>query len=73
MLLKPLLKSKTIILKPSSFADCELFAVWESKDYVRTFFTMNDSRDYEEITREFVIRDCVTILKFSLQLYMQRI
>jgi RimJ/RimL family protein N-acetyltransferase len=56
LILEIRLESKNIILRPSSFKDCKLFAVWEEKEYVRRFFTMNDNRDYEEITREFIIR-----------------
>jgi RimJ/RimL family protein N-acetyltransferase len=37
--------------------DCGLFEIWESKAYVRKFFTMSDNRDYEEILREYIIRD----------------
>jgi RimJ/RimL family protein N-acetyltransferase len=55
--LKIVLKSQNIILTPSSFNDCKMFCKWESKEYVRKFFTMADSRDYEEIVREYVLRD----------------
>jgi [ribosomal protein S5]-alanine N-acetyltransferase len=57
LLWKPQLESKNIILRSSSFKDCSLFSNWEAKEYVRAFLVINDTRDNEEIIREFVIRD----------------
>lgn len=51
------LESDMLALRASTFDDCRLFEQWEAKEYVNRFFTMNHDRDYEEITREFVIRD----------------
>ena len=57
LILEIQLESQNILLRPSTFMDCKLFAVWEEKEYVRRFFTINDNRNYEEITREFIIRN----------------
>lgn len=45
-----------LFLRESIFDDCEKFAKWESDPAVTEFFTINDGRDYEEVTREFVER-----------------
>lgn len=55
--MKIILESKNITLRPSTYGDCRLFTIWEDKDYIRRYFTMNDSRGEEEITREFILRD----------------
>ena len=48
------MESKSLILKETIFADCELFAKWEAKPDVNEFFTMNDDRDYEKIVTNFI-------------------
>ena len=45
-----------LFLRESIFDDCEKFAKWESDPAVTEFFTINDGRDYEEVTREFIER-----------------
>lgn len=54
--MKLFLKATNITLRPSTFEDCVSFALWEAKEYVRKFFTMNDSRNYKEISDEFLQR-----------------
>lgn len=51
------LESDNIILRPSTFEDCHYFTDWESKEYIKEFFTITEGRDYEEIAREYVLRD----------------
>lgn len=55
--MKVKLEAKNIILRPTSFEDCKQFTLWEGKEYINKFFTMDDNRNYEEIVREFIIRD----------------
>lgn len=58
-----------VLIRPSNFADCTYFTLWEAKEYVKQFFTMNDGRDYEEIVTEFVERHLDdTKLQFSIVL-----
>ena len=49
--------SKNLYLRESTFEDCKLFAIWEQKDYVNEFFTINLDRNYEEVVREFLERE----------------
>ena len=61
------MESKNIIIRPTVFSDCELFAKWESDPNVSEFFSMNSDRDYEEIVTEFVTRsDYVTKLQYTI-------
>ncbi len=46
-----------LILRDSNFDDCMLFSKWEQDPKVTRFFTINEGRDYEEITREFIVRN----------------
>lgn len=55
--MKFILETENLILRPSEFSDCCLFYRWESQDYIKKFFTMNDWRDEEEITKEFILRE----------------
>ena len=50
------MESSNLIIRESTFSDCIYFAEWESKQYIINGFTISKGRDYEEITREFVIR-----------------
>lgn len=50
------MKRERLYLRESVFEDCENFAKWESDPDVTEFFTINDGRDYEEVTREFMQR-----------------
>ena len=47
------LEGKNVYIRESSFDDCTYFAEWEKKPEVTEFFTINESRDYEEVVREF--------------------
>ena len=51
------MESKNIILRKSVFDDCVLFTKWEQQDYVKEFLTINKERTYEEVVREFIIRE----------------
>lgn len=50
------LEGKNVYLRESSFEDCAYFAEWEKKPEVTEFFTINESRDYEEVVREYMER-----------------
>ena len=45
-----------LVLRDSVFEDCEKFAKWEANPAVNAFFTIDNTRNYEEVTREFVQR-----------------
>lgn len=49
--------SKNIILRKSTFDDCEIFTKWEQQDYIKEFLTINIERTYEEVVREFILRE----------------
>lgn len=51
------LESKRIILRSSTFDDCTYFDEWERKTYIKIFFSINDSRNYEEIVREYIVNE----------------
>ncbi|HRC80799.1 MAG TPA: GNAT family protein [Sedimentibacter sp.] len=51
------MESKNIILRKSVFDDCVLFTKWEQQDYVKEFLTINKERTYEEVVREFILRE----------------
>ena len=51
------LESNRIILRPSTFDDCTYFDEWERKAYIKKFFSINDSRNYEEIIREYIVNE----------------
>ena len=53
--MKQRIESKHLILRNTVFADCAIFADWESQPSVSEFFTMNSDRDYEEIVRDFIL------------------
>jgi len=50
------MESTNLIIRETTFADCTYFAEWEKKPYIMESFTMSQGRDYEEITKEYVIR-----------------
>ncbi|MBE6083348.1 MAG: N-acetyltransferase [Tissierellaceae bacterium] len=61
------LMSENLIIRNSTFNDCKTFEVWEKKDYVKEFLAIDDSRDYEEIVREFILReDDFTNMQFTI-------
>ncbi len=49
--------SENIMIRKSVFCDCEIFAKWEQQDYIKEFLTINEMRTYEEIVREFILRE----------------
>ena len=51
-----IMQGSSVYLRESTFGDCRFFAEWEKMDSVTEFFTINESRDYEEVVREFVGR-----------------
>lgn len=48
------LKSDNLIIQSSKFVDCKEFNRWENKEHVKEFLTIEDTRNYEEIVREFI-------------------
>lgn len=63
------MESKNLLIRPTTFEDCSLFAVWEKTPEVTEFFSMDDGRDYEEVVREFVTREFdETKLQFTILL-----
>lgn len=51
------MESNRLKIRPSIFADCEMFAQWEALPSVRSSFTMNDDWDYNQIAEQFVLHD----------------
>lgn len=51
------MESENIIIRKSIFDDCELFTKWEQQDYIKEFLTINKERTYEEVVREFILRE----------------
>jgi len=51
------MESNRLKIRPSIFADCVLFAEWESLQSVRSSFTINDDWDYNQIAQQFVLND----------------
>ena len=49
--------SENIIIRKSTFDDCEIFTKWEQQDYIKEFLSINEERTYEEVVREFVLRE----------------
>ena len=56
------METRNLIIKESTFSDCELFAKWEADPSVSEHFTMDDDRDYEYVIREYI--DCDNKGKF---------
>ena len=55
--MKKIIESQRLVLRKSTFEDCNQFAVWEQMDSVTEFFTISKGRDYEEIVTEFIHRE----------------
>lgn len=53
--MKTKLTSKRLVLKNSTFSDCENFMKWQSSPDVTKYFTMNDETTYEEVVTDFVL------------------
>ena len=51
------MESENILIRKSIFDDCELFTKWEQQDYIKEFLTINKERTYEEVVREFILRE----------------
>lgn len=49
--------SNNIIIRKSTFEDCKKFIIWEQQDYIREFLSINKSRSYEDVVREFINRE----------------
>ncbi|NLJ58099.1 MAG: GNAT family N-acetyltransferase [Tissierellia bacterium] len=49
--------SENIVIRKSTFDDCEIFTKWEQEDYIKEFLTINKERTYEEVVREFILRE----------------
>jgi len=50
------MESNNIIIRETIFNDCQYFAEWEIKDYVKEFLTIEETRNYEDIVTEFISR-----------------
>lgn len=48
------MESQNILIRPTIFSDCSLFAIWEKTTEVTNYFSMDEDRDYEQIVREFI-------------------
>lgn len=51
------MESKNLIIRPTNFEDCSLFAVWEKMHEVTEFFSIDDNRSYEQIVREIILTE----------------
>lgn len=49
--------SENIVIRKSTFDDCEIFTKWEQQDYIKEFLTINKERTYEEVVKEFILRE----------------
>lgn len=47
-------ETERLIIRPSLWDDCKLFGEWESTPEVREFFSMEDSRDYNEVLFDYI-------------------
>lgn len=45
-----------IIIRKSTFDDCEIFTKWEQQEYIKEFLSINKERTYEEVVREYILR-----------------
>ncbi|MCR5481181.1 MAG: GNAT family N-acetyltransferase [Clostridia bacterium] len=50
------IETRHLFIRESEFADCRLFAEWETSPSVTEFSTIGEGRDYEQVTREYVRR-----------------
>jgi RimJ/RimL family protein N-acetyltransferase len=49
------MKSKKLLIRPSSFNDCNIFYTWENQEFIKEFFSISEDHNYEKIVREFVL------------------
>lgn len=50
------MESNNIIIRETIFNDCICFAEWETKDHIKEFLTIENTRNYEGIVTEFISR-----------------
>lgn len=63
------METKNLIIRESSFEDCELFAKWEKDPAVTAFFTIDDDRGLEQVVTEFVVGGLdPSVLQFTIAL-----
>lgn len=63
------MESKNILIRPTIFEDCSIFSDWETQSEVSLYFAMDDDRKYEDIVREFILRETdETQLQFTILL-----
>ena len=48
------METKNLIIRESTFDDCSYFADWESDIAVTEFFSIDESRNYEEVVTVFI-------------------
>lgn len=47
------MESRSLLIRESTFADCDYFAKWETDPGLTEFFTINDDWDYEKIVTDY--------------------
>ena len=52
-----MMESTNLLIRKSEFEDCALFAKWERQPYIMEYMTISNGRNYEEVVREFVVRE----------------
>lgn len=50
------METENLLIRPTEFKDCNLFAKWEVLPEVTRFFSISKNRTLEEIVREFILR-----------------
>jgi len=51
------MESNNLIIRETIFNDCALFAEFEKQDFIKEFLTIDENRSYEDVVREFIIRE----------------
>lgn len=51
------MEMNNVTIRTTVFNDCEYFARWESELDVTEFFSINSDRSYEDVVREFFLRE----------------
>ncbi len=49
-----IMESKNIIIRPSEFDDCALFAKWETDRELIEYFSINEGQTYEDIVTKYI-------------------
>lgn len=52
------IETKNLVIRPTVFDDCRMFADWETRPEVTEFFTIDDGRTYEDVVTEFIKASC---------------